>query len=221
MNDRIQLTDFTFDTLVGILEREQRTPQPLAVQIWMELPLESCARTEDLSESINYADVQQWVLTLARDGCWPLIESLSHAMARLILSEPAPCEPRAQIHAVEIELRKPTILDGAVPGIRIRRTAEWADVPPETSTTGVSVGVLERTPKREALRAVLSAGAQWTVPEPLNAQVIGGSAIVHRPTSGPEPLAVGDRAPIGTERTIEAAEGGCVVLAVGKIGPDF
>jgi len=112
-------------------------------------------------------------------------------------------------------------LDGAVPGTRIRRTAEWVDLQTQTPVIGVSVGVLERTPKREALRVVLAAGARWTVPEPLNAQVIGGSAIVHRSDLGPETLHVGGRAPIGTERIFEAAEGGCVILAVGKIGPDF
>lgn len=216
MNDRIELTDFVFDTIVGILPSEQLTPQPLAVEIVMELPLEQTARTGDLAGSINYAAVQRWVWTLARHGSWPLIESLSHAIARLILAPPAACEDRAQVDAVEVGLRKPTILDGAVPGTRIRRTAEWCDLAEVELENGVIKGVLEETPARSAYRIRLEPGARWQVPEYLHIHVVGGNGGASDANDETHALAEGDDVALAPRRTLWSAADGLVVLAVGK-----
>ena len=217
MNDRIELTDFVFDTIVGILPSEQLTPQPLAVEIAMELPLEDTARTGELGGSINYAAVQRWVWVLARHGCWPLIESLSHAIARLILAAPAECEGRAAIQAVEVNLRKPTILDGAVPGVRIRRDAEWCDLGEVDLESGVTKGILEETPARSAYRMVLQPGARWTVPEYLHIHVVGGAGGASDANDETHALSEGDDVGLAPKRTIWAAAEGLVVIAVGKV----
>ncbi len=211
--DVIELTAFRVETIVGILDAEQRRPQPIDVEIALELPLEDAARTGELHHSIDYAAVQAWFTTLAQQGRWRLIESLAMATCRLLLAPPGPGEERAAIHAVSVAIRKPTILVGAVPGLRVRREAAWCDLGERVDPAGVRVGTLEATPVQGAWRVVVPPGAAWAVPGPWSLHVLGGDGAVGRTAIG-----YGDVVARAPGLRVVAGEAGLTLLAVGAPG---
>ena len=218
MNDTIELSGFEFDTIIGILDSEQRATQRIAVNIKMELPLGASASSGTLDTSINYADVQAWTMTIAQQGKWRLLESLVHAVARLLLAEPASCEGRAQIHAVEIEIRKLQILNDAVPGVRIRREREWCDLQESEVSPGVQLGTLEATPVQGAWRVRLEPDTSWVVPASQSLQVVGGSGTVVERGRGQWAISHGNVVARAPGRTITAGPAGLCVIAVGEPG---
>ena len=123
--DSIHL-DLTHHCIVGILARERVNPQPLEIHIGMYLDVQGCAETGALERSINYADVDAQMRFLCTQGKFRLIESLAVAMARLLLSPPAPGEGRTQLHRVSMHIRKPTVMPDACPAVRLERDAAWA-----------------------------------------------------------------------------------------------
>ena len=126
----IALRDLSVDCIVGIREREQRNLQPLVLDVRMEIAapsLEAAASTGALDQSLNYSAVAKQLAFVCQHGQWGLLESLSTAICRLLLLEPAPGEGRAAVEAVELVVRKPKALDGlAVPEVTLRRGREWA-----------------------------------------------------------------------------------------------
>lgn len=215
MNDVIALNDFEFDTIIGILDAEQRAPQRIRVDLEMALPLEGTGRTGHLDQSVNYADVQAWVMTLAQQGRWRLLESLIHAIARLLLADPAPCEARGAIHAVDLRIHKLQILEDAVPSVRIRRDRGWCELGEAQVAPGVRRGCLEATPVQGAWRLVLDAGARWTVPAGQALHVLGGSGVLTQQGLGERGIGHGDRVARAPGRGVVAGEGGLALIAVG------
>jgi 7,8-dihydroneopterin aldolase/epimerase/oxygenase len=208
--DRIELTALRVETIVGILDAEQRAPQPIDVEIALELPLEPAARTGELDRSIDYAAVQAWFCTLTQQGRWRLIESLAMATCRLLLAPPGPGEERAAIGAVEVAIRKPTILVGAVPGVRVRREAAWCDLGQRQVQAGVRIGTLEATPVQGAWRIALEPGARWAVPPTWSLHVLGGEGQIGRAGVGYGEVVA--RAP-GV--VVQAGDRGITLLGVG------
>lgn len=209
MRDRIELTDMRVDTIIGILDAEQRAPQPIRVDLELEMPIEAAARTGSLHTTINYADVQAWVMTLAQQGRWRLLESLCMASCRLLLAPPAACENRGQVMNIGMRVRKPTILDGAIPGVVVERTSAWCDLG-ETTEDGVTIGTLEATPVQGAWRVVLAANARWTVPATWALHVLGGEG-----TLDGESFGHGDKSARAPGRRVVGGRGGLAILAVG------
>jgi FolB domain-containing protein len=211
--DHVELTDLRIDTVVGILDREQRLPQPIIVDVELGLSLEETATTGRLEASIDYAAVQAWITTLAQQGRWRLIESLGAAICRLLLAPPAPGEGRAAIDVVKVRIRKPTILDGAVPGIALRRTASQVALDRVEVAPGVRVETLVATPVQGAWRVHLDAGASWAVPGPWALHVLAGGG------DDGAPLTAGDRRARRPHITLVAGDSGMVLLAVGSPAP--
>lgn len=212
MADWIELTDFEIETLVGLLDREQRVPQPVQFALRLHTDLTPTAETGDLTASIDYAAVMSWVQTLAQQGRFRLIESLGLAIARLVLSSPEPVEGRAAIDAITITIRKPTILDGvAVPGVRLERTAAEVEGPVRALADGVTARTLVDTPTESAFKVVVEAEAAWEVPDRLALEVLAGHGTV-----GGRRVGRGDRIARGPARRLHSGDGPIVVLAVGS-----
>jgi dihydroneopterin aldolase len=210
MQSGIGLTDFVFEASLGVLDREQRATQPLSVDVFMAFD-PTPAAGGDLARSVNYAGVQTQIQTIAQCGRWRLIESIAVAIANLLLAPPGPAEGRAQVDEVRVTLRKPTILDGAVPYVCLARRAVDAAREARTPAPGVTVEVLVEADVQGAYRVHLAPGAAWTPPLGLSIEVIAGAV-----TAGGAPLGPGDRLAWGTGVTLRGAgEVAATVLAVG------
>ncbi len=173
--DWITLTDLRFDAMVGILPSEQAAAQPLHLEIKMGVDLDKAGGTGDLSQSVDYAGVANQVRFMAQQGRWRLIESLGTAICRLLLAPPAAQEGRAAIDRVEVRIRKPTILQGlAVPGVTLRRTADWCKLPRTQAPSRTTIEQLEATPLSGAWRVHVDAGTSWQPPPAVALYVMAG-----------------------------------------------
>jgi len=180
--DWIELSSFRVNCILGVLEREQREPQDLDIDVRLSLSLEDAGERDDLEASVDYAAVMESFTVIAEEGRWRLLESMALAMARLVLAPPAPGEGRAQVEAVEIRLRKPDILaPRATPGIGLVRERAWCRMPRVPVAPGVVVEILQENHRNGAYRVHLEAGARWAVPSQLALQGLAGEAVLDRP----------------------------------------
>lgn len=211
MPDRIELGSWEIPCVLGVLEREQRTVQRLEVELGLELDLEDAAEG-DLGATVNYAAVRDQVAFLVQHGRFRLLESIAFGVARLLLAPPAPGEPRAQVGAVHVSLKKPDILDDATPGIRIHRVQTWCELETRMLQDKVWAEELARTPRTAAHRVTLQPKATWTLPTTVAVMVIAG-----RGTADGRPIGPGDA--LGPWEAVEliAGDGELTLLSVGVI----
>lgn len=174
MGDWIELTDFAVDAVVGITDPEQRTVQPLSFAIRMEADLSVAADEGRMDATVDYAAVQAQVSFLAQYGRWRLIESLGYAVARLLLAPPAPAEERAAVDVAEVQIRKPQVLVGAVPGVGVRKRADDVDLQTRMIPPKLWLDVLCELPDVGAYRAHLEPGAPWEVPAGTAVMLLAG-----------------------------------------------
>ncbi len=208
-SDWIELTDLAVDCVVGVLEREQRAPQKVTIDVRLFLSLEQPGESGDLARSTDYATVASHIRMIALHGRFRLLESLGEAITRLLLAPPTAGERRAQIERVDVRIRKPEILVGAIPGVRLLRTAGR-----QLSTFEVAPGgwseILVDLPQGGAWRVRLDPATRWQPPPDLAIEVIAGSVEgeaqqVYRP---------GDR--LGRGASLLMAHGPATLLAVGR-----
>ena len=141
----------------------------------MKLDLEACAASGDLALSVDYASVTSAVETLVQQGRWRLIECLGRAMAGMLLAPPEPVEGRAALDAVEVRIRKPTILQSrAITGVALFRQADDLSPVWRPFSDGVALQVLHEEPTTAAYRVVVDSDAPFAVPATAACEVIGG-----------------------------------------------
>jgi dihydroneopterin aldolase len=173
--DSVEL-DLSLSCIVGILPRERIEPQPLRVQLHMELDLEHTARTGELEASVNYAAVDTLVRFLAIEGRFRLIESMGHALLRALLLPPGPGEERAQIARASVRISKPAVMLSSLPSVALQREAPWALAGPEAPRTEIA-----RLSEVEIARWVLAPGETLPVAgDPTEGALLGLGGIVGR-----------------------------------------
>ena len=115
MADIIFIRDLTFDAIIGVHEHERTTPQPLRIDLQLEVDAAVPARSKQLSDTVDYAHVAAEVEQLTRQIEPLLIETLAEDIAANLLANPL-------IHGVTVRIEKPQALpDSAVPGVEIYR----------------------------------------------------------------------------------------------------
>lgn len=114
--DTVFIKHLKVDCIVGILPHERVTKQELIADIEMEHDLKACAKSGDLSLSINYAETAKLVSDYIQERKAELLETLAEELCELILKSFKP-------KSVTLTLAK----TAAVPnteavGIKISRT---------------------------------------------------------------------------------------------------
>lgn len=107
----------------GVLEREQREPQPFEVDVELALNLQPAGLDDDLTRTIDYAAAFDHVRQIVESTSYRLIEALAEAIAHeLLVAFPA--------DAVTVRVRKPRVpIDGRLDyaGVEITRQRSGAD----------------------------------------------------------------------------------------------
>ncbi len=119
MTGIIELRGLRVLAIVGALAEERDRPQPLVIDLDVERPFDDAARSDDLADTTNYADVLARAEAGAREGCFVLLETLAVRVARAVL------EIDDRVSAVTVAVRKtrpPVELDVATTGVRVRVT---------------------------------------------------------------------------------------------------
>ena len=207
--DAVELENIELDVIVGILDFERVTPQPLVLDLKLYLDLDLCGASGDLSRGVDYAAVLEQVRAVAEDGRWRLIESMGVALCGLFLSRPTEGERRAAINRVDVRIRKPRILGGvAVPGISMSRDSGWYVSERETLLAGVEAELLAQPDAYGAWRLHIGPGASWELPKKCSACVLAGDF------GG---LSIGARIPRGGRVMMNRGAGAGTLLVLGKI----
>ena len=143
--DVLALEGLVVDCVVGVYPHERDTPQPLRIDIYMELDTRAAGEHQRLRESVDYAAIAGQVTFLLTACRFRMIETAAHALARYLLLAPPKGEQRAQIEALRLRLTKSFALAGrAIPSLEIYREANEFDLTTETSKFGDVDIVFER-----------------------------------------------------------------------------
>ena len=124
VRDSVTLNHLSYHCIIGILPEERFTPQPLEVQVSMELDLDHAANTGSLYSSVDYSQLASSILFILEQGKFHLIESAALALARFILFQ------EQAVTAVRVTLTKPNALGGlGIPSVSIRRHRAEVEAP--------------------------------------------------------------------------------------------
>ena len=101
MADRIELTGLTFHANHGVLAHETEHGQAFSLDIVCWLDFADAAAGDDLTKTVNYAELADLAHGIATGTPRQLIETVATEIAEAALTE------YPQLHAVEVTLHKP------------------------------------------------------------------------------------------------------------------
>ena len=93
---------------------ERDREQPFDLDLEIEVDLRAAAASDDLADTVNYAQLQRIVAGVVRDRSFALIERLADAVLEAVFAD-------ERIHAATIRVAKPRLLSGATPSVLLRR----------------------------------------------------------------------------------------------------
>jgi dihydroneopterin aldolase len=98
--DRIELRGLHLDAPVGVLASEKLAPQPIRIDLDVEMDLARAGASDDLADTADYAAIVALAQQVATDHHHELLESIAHEIARRAL------ELDRRIEAVEVTVTK-------------------------------------------------------------------------------------------------------------------
>ena len=117
MEDRIEVRGLRVDGVHGVLEEEQRRPQPFEVDLDLYLDTAPAASDDDLAATADYGAAVDAAVAVITGPPRALLESLAGAIAERVLED-------QRIDAVTVVVRKlspPLASRVASTGVRVHR----------------------------------------------------------------------------------------------------
>ena len=87
MPGRIVIERLEFHACVGVTPEERHIPQPIAVDVELEVPLERAGESDDLRDTIDYAKVAERLIAVAGYRADKLLETMAERMLATIFAE--------------------------------------------------------------------------------------------------------------------------------------
>jgi dihydroneopterin aldolase len=116
--DKIFLSELTVECIVGIWDWERRVKQTVVIDVEMAADIRRAAATDHIDDTIDYKRVAKRLLAFVGESQYQLVETLTEAIARLIVTE-------FGVSWVKVRLNKRGAIRGARDvGIEIERRAE-------------------------------------------------------------------------------------------------
>ena len=84
--DKIFISDFRLEILIGVYEWERRVPQTVQLDLDIGLP-ERALRSDKIGETIDYAKVVARIEQSLTENRFLLVEALAEHIAQLVLNE--------------------------------------------------------------------------------------------------------------------------------------
>lgn len=101
--DRIRLRGIRVPARVGVLPGEADREQDLLIDLTAHLDLERASASDDLADTLDYAELAERVAGLVRGRRWNLIESVAGRVAELVLEDD-------RVRVVQVTVHKPGAL---------------------------------------------------------------------------------------------------------------
>ncbi len=117
MTDRILLDAMVFEGTHGVLPEEHLAPQPFEVDVELALNLQPAGLSDDLEQTIDYAQVYETCRQIVESTRFNLLEAIAEAIAHELLAG-------FPVQEVTVRVRKPKVrLGGPLrnAGVEIRR----------------------------------------------------------------------------------------------------
>lgn len=93
---------------------EQRVPQPLDIDVLLELDLTAACASDAVADTVDYAAVHRTVVRIVARERFALLERLGDAILREVMRD-------ARIVRARVSIGKPTLLGGATPVVTLQR----------------------------------------------------------------------------------------------------
>lgn len=113
--DRVSLLGLSLRTTIGVYPEERRALRGLEADVRLSVGLRAAGRSDDLSDTVDYAALAERLRSVAAESRFRLLEALAERLA----AEALAADPR--VAAAEIALRKPGAVPGAIAEVRIVR----------------------------------------------------------------------------------------------------
>lgn len=116
--DTIFLKELTTETVIGIFDWEREVKQTVAIDLEMSVDIRRAARSDSITDTLNYKGVAKRVLGFIEQSRFQLVETLAEEIARLILRE-------FDVERVRLTLHKPgAIRHSKDVGVMIERSRQ-------------------------------------------------------------------------------------------------
>lgn len=117
VTDHILINGLRVVSVIGVLDHERESAQPLQIDADIHVDLHDAGQTDDLTETVHYGEVCMQLAAVARETSDQLLERLAQRMADVVLSFP-------KVSAVDLtltKLRPPVPEDVQSSAVRIHR----------------------------------------------------------------------------------------------------
>ena len=84
--DKIFISELPLSTIIGTLPQERELAQKLIVDLEIDIDLAQAAQSDDLTQTIDYSEIEKKMVKLAEESHFYLIEAFAGAAAEIILS---------------------------------------------------------------------------------------------------------------------------------------
>lgn len=101
MADWLIVNGLTILSKVGCLPVEQSVPQPIEVDIALEMDLREVGKTDDIKKGVDYRKVCDVVRQILEQNSFKLLESAAYTIASQLLHQ------FPKVRRVRVEVRKP------------------------------------------------------------------------------------------------------------------
>ncbi len=154
MTDRIVLQGVSARGFHGVLASEKRDGQTFVVDVVMEVDLAPAGASDDLNDTVNYAEVAGDIVALIEGESLDLIEALAARIADRVLARPL-------VEAVEVTVHKPQAPVGhPFTDVQVKVTRERQT--PVVIAHGLQPRRVPRDPARRGRSASMPGSTSWT-----------------------------------------------------------
>ena len=113
--DKIFITELTLSTIIGTLPQERDLPQRIILDLEIDIDLTKAAQSDDLTQTIDYSEIEEKLVQLAANSQFLLIERFAQAAADLVFTYPL-------ARGCSITITKPNASKRGVVKVKLNRT---------------------------------------------------------------------------------------------------
>ena len=88
MADKIYIRDLALRCIIGVYPEERRDKQDVIINIVLECDHSAAAKSDQLTDAVNYKELKQDVIRLVEASAFNLIETLADRIVQLCLARP-------------------------------------------------------------------------------------------------------------------------------------
>lgn len=114
MTDCIHLSGLRVETLIGIMSYELNIKQPVVIDLDLYTSFSRAAKTDQISDAIDYKELSDTLLHFVSQSQFHLIEKLAEEIANWLFK-------KYSLEKVKVTVNKPRALMNASVGVSIER----------------------------------------------------------------------------------------------------